>query len=120
MTKLRIHLGPTQMHVERNGVVSRTVEIGAEHGPAECRAIGRDVLWPEIRPAVSFIAWVRHRLRMAAQRRAASMARAALGETWHQGPRPDLISIVPWSQAKYGQWLSVQHGVSARLIRREK
>lgn len=120
MAKLRIRLGPTQMHVERHGVVSRTVEIGANDDIARCRAIGLEVLWPEIRPVVSFVVWVRHRLRMAAQRREASMVRAAGGENWHQGPRPDLISVVPWPQAKYGQWLSVQHGVAARLIRGEK
>jgi hypothetical protein len=67
-----------------------------------------------LRPIVSHKKWLTHRLTMAAIRRLA----AHVGDDYpHFGPRPDLISKVPWGHAKWGDWLLLPHGVAARVVR---
>jgi hypothetical protein len=115
-TKLRIICGPEAMRVERHGFVSREVRIGAEETTTDLRRIGRE-LWNEIRPFVSWTVWVRHRIRMAAQRRLSGLIAATGPDMCHIGPRPDLIASKPWAQAKAGEWTSLHPGVVARLVR---
>lgn len=114
----RIIVGPHAMRVTRHDMRSRVVSIGAEHGPAEVRAIGAD-LWAEIRPAVSWRSWLRHRLRMAWQRARTADARTVCTGPHHPGPRPDLIATKPWREARKGEWASLSPGVVARLLRGE-
>lgn len=115
-TKLRIIVGPTAMYVERAGIKSEEQELTNAHTPADVRAAGQE-LWETIRPFVSWKVWIRHRVRMARQRRLTSLIQGLYQSSFYPGPRPDLIATVPWKHAKLGEWFSVPHGVAARLQR---
>lgn len=112
---LRIIFGPEAMFVERHGIRSETRPLTAKDGPAEVRAIARD-LWETIRPFVSWAVWTRHRLLMAWQRRIAARIAADWPGPFHPGPRPDLIAQKLWNAAAYREWTLVHPGVAARLL----
>jgi hypothetical protein len=115
-TKLRIICGPEAMFIERHGVRSREVRIGMPETPADLRSIGRE-LWAEISPFVIWSVWLRHRLRMAKQRKYAAFIAMVDPEMRHPGPRPWHIARKPWAKAKHGEWTILPPGVVARLVR---
>lgn len=116
MTRYRIIVGPTSVRVERNGIVSETAPLDETHGPAEVREIAEG-LYRSIKRLVAYVGWVRHRLMMWGYRSIAALIRAEMGDEWHPGPRPDLVSVVPWKHAKYREWIWAPHAVAGMLLR---
>lgn len=115
----RIIVGPHSMYVECHGVKSDEAALTETDFPKDVLANARD-LWETIRPFVSWAVWVKHRLRMAAQRRMTALVQAQWSGPYHRGPRPDLIAQAPWKEAKHGQWTSLPHGVVHRLMRQNQ
>lgn len=105
MMKYKIVAGPTQMRVERFGLVSEPISIGEEYIDRDNQR-ARDIYYQDLHPGcvrlmtqrwtVSRLGW--HRLKEA--------VKDIVDETpnlYFDGPSW-IVSTVPWKQAKYGEW----------------
>jgi hypothetical protein len=104
------------MLIERNGIQSRKLMLDHSSSPTVVKSLAKH-LENEIRRPCAFNAWVRHRSRMAAQRKLTAMVQQQMPGPYYPGPLPEHIAVRPWREAKYGDWALLPRAIVARLLR---